>query len=246
MSIVKKPIFIIALAILILVLIPGLADEESEILETNDHLLYRIENNTAVITGYTGDEKVLVIPTRIDDYDVVCIDKRAFISNEKIWTVILPQTVTEIREYAFHQSSLRNIVLPNSIKRIEDGVFSDSHLTSIYLPSSVTEIGDAVFDSCYSLRSVKIDGQIKKIPHLTFFECICLYDVDLPECLEAIEEEAFYFCRELRFIDIPQGVSFIDDTAFFDCKELWDHPVLKDYFGDFSDSDEEDEEYSVD
>ena len=246
MSIVKKPVILIILSIFMLVLIPSLADEQNEIMETNDHLIYRIENNTVVITGYTGDEKVLVIPNRIDDYDVVCIDKRAFIGNEKIWVVILPQTVTEIREYAFHQSSLRNIVLSSSIKRIGDGVFSNSHLTSIYLPSSINEIGNYLFLGCYHLRSVKIEAQIKRIPDSSFFECICLYDVDLPECLEAIEEEAFYFCKELRFIDIPQGVSFIDDTAFFDCKELWDHPVLKDYFGDFSDSDEEDEEYSVD
>ena len=64
----------------------------------------------------------------------------------------------------------------------------------------------------------------------------------LPDTLEAIEEEAFYFCRELRFINIPKVVSFIDDSAFYDCKELWDHPILKDYTGDYSDYDEYDEE----
>ena len=208
----------------------------------SNHLLYRIENNTVIITGYTGNDKVLVIPCQIDDRDVVCIDEMAFTKNEEIWAVILPQTVTEIRAYAFHYSGLREIVLPKSLQCIGNGAFSNSHLTSIYLPPSVTKIGSNVFASCFSLRSVKIDAPIQRIPYRTFFECICLYDVALPDTLEAIEEEAFYFCRELRFINIPKVVSFIDDSAFYDCKELWDHPILKNYTGDYSDYDEYDEE----
>ena len=200
--------------------------------EAGNHLLYRIEDHTAIITGYDGDEKVLVIPDKIDDCDVVCIDERAFAGNEGIWTVILPQTVTEIHDYAFHHSGLREIVLPDSLMRIGDGAFSYSHVTSVYLPSSVAEIGDSVFHSCSSLRSVRIDAPIQRIPYRTFFECICLYDVELPDVLETIEEEAFYFCIELRFIDIPESVRSIDDTAFYDCKELWDHPTLKEYIGD--------------
>ena len=236
-------VFLTIFAVLILSCIPCIVNASNE---TSNHLLYRIENHTVVITGYNGDEKILTIPRQIDSYDVVCIDELAFAKNEKIWAVILPQTVTEIRGYAFHDSGIREIVLPQSLLRIGDGAFSNSHLTSIYLPPSVTEIGSAVFASCFNLRSVKIDGSIQRIPYRTFFENTCLYDVALPDTIEAIEEEAFYFCRELRFIDIPEGVSFIDDSAFYDCNELWDHPILKDYIGDYSDHDEYDEELCSD
>lgn len=223
--------FLFALAVPMLSWFPCMADELSCSKETNSHLLYRIENNNAFITGYTGNEEVLIIPSQIGDYNVLCIDKLAFANNDKIWTVILPETVTEIREYAFHQSSIRNIILPNSLQSIRDGAFSDSRLTSVYLPTSVTEMGVSVFDSCFFLRSVKIDAHIKEIPYRSFFECICLFDVELSDSIEAIGEEAFYFCKELFFIDIPQNVHLIDDTAFFGCEELCNHPLLKEYIG---------------
>ena len=91
MNNIKSQIFLTIFLVLILSCVPCLVNASDE---TSSHLLYRIENHTAVITGYTGDEKILTIPSQIDGCDVVCIDELAFAKNEKIWAVILPQTVT--------------------------------------------------------------------------------------------------------------------------------------------------------
>ena len=109
----KFNVFLTIFVVLILSCFPCSVNASNGI---SNHLLYRIENNTVIITGYTGNDKVLVIPCQIDDRDVVCIDEMAFTKNEEIWAVILPQTVTEIRAYAFHYSGLREIVLPKSLQ----------------------------------------------------------------------------------------------------------------------------------
>lgn len=190
---------------------------------------YRIENNKSIITSYTGNDQVLFIPKQLNGYEVVKIDSFAFANNELIWMIILPNSIIEICDYAFHMSSLRSIVLNDSIQYIGVGAFSGSHLTSLYLPPSVMDIGDHICRNCASLRSVRIDANIQTIPKSAFFECINLYDIQLPECLETIETEAFYNCKELEFIVIPKNTSYIDGTAFYDCWNLKDNPVMEDY-----------------
>ena len=190
---------------------------------------YRIENNKAVITNYTGNDKILFIPKQLNGYEVAKIDSFAFANNNLIWTVILSDSIIEIGEYAFYMSSLRNIVLPYSLQYIGVGAFSGSHLTSLYLPPSVTDIGEHICRNCFSLRSVKIEANISILPEGSFFECINLYDVQLPDCLEMIGFEAFYFCIELESIEIPQNTNYIDETAFFDCKMLMNNPAMKEY-----------------
>ena len=57
---------------------------------------YRIENNKAVITNYTGNDKILFIPKQLNGYEVAKIDSFAFAFCVNLTSVIVPASVTKI------------------------------------------------------------------------------------------------------------------------------------------------------
>lgn len=88
----------------------------------------------AIISG-TAETGNIVIPFEIDGCRVVGIAERAFIGNDRITGVMIPQGVTNIGSYAFSLCS---------------------GLVSLEIPSSVVNIGDCAFQGCKELDNIRI------------------------------------------------------------------------------------------
>lgn len=90
----------------------------------------------------------------------VTIGRGAFESARKLRTVILPETLREIKEYAFQYcGSLTELELPNGLLRIGEGAFmSCTGLKSVTIPDSVTAIDTKAFNKCRSLTTVRYTG----------------------------------------------------------------------------------------
>ena len=86
--------------------------------------LYEINGGKATITGYTGDETYIVIPSFIDGYAVEAIGENAFLSSE-VTTVVISEGVKKVDWFAF---------------------YTCPHLSAVTIPSSVTSIGYSAFD----------------------------------------------------------------------------------------------------
>ena len=118
-------------------------------------------------SGWEGKLECLS-PTFIYEDDVLFNkDKSEIVSfrNQKIESYILPDSVTDIGDYAFSHSSLSNIVIPDSVTDIGDYAFSDcSSLTNIIIPNSVTDIGDYAFFYCiYNHRTTKTNQKYPSV-----------------------------------------------------------------------------------
>ena len=106
-----------------------------------------LEDDTVMITGYTGYADALEIPSEIDG-----------------------KKVTSIGDVAFENcDSLTSVTIPDSVTTIGDGAFAwcDS-LTSVTIPDSVTTIGDWAFAWCDSLTSVTIPDSVESIGYQAF------------------------------------------------------------------------------
>ena len=145
---------------------------------------------------------------------------RSFIGG--IEEVEIPDTVTEIGSYAFHNFlELKKINIPNSVTRIgQDAFYYCINLTSITIPNSVTSIGSSAFASCSSLTSIAIPESVTSIESYAFSWCSSLTSITIPESVTDIKEASFSSCSSLTSIKLPNNLISIGSNAFHDCSSL--------------------------
>ena len=117
-------------------------------------------------------------------------------------TVEIPDTVTEIGEYAFYEwKNLENVTMSSNITSIGEGAFcACSNLTNITIPEGVTSIGDFAFSNCDSLTSITIPNSVTSIRSFTFAYCISLTSITIPESVTSIGKCALSSCISLTNI----------------------------------------------
>ena len=89
----------------------------------------------------------------------------------------IPAGTDNICDYAFlGNQNLKNVILPDSVKSIGNGAFSGcSALTSVTIGEKVKSIGVYAFFNCLSLKSVKLSDTITEIGDSAFG---CYYEDD--------------------------------------------------------------------
>lgn len=156
------------------------------------------ENDGITIFKYIGQEKNIILPSKIDGY-----------------------TVTSIADDAFIYESLTQIYVSEGISTIGNNAFACcSSLECVILPSSLRNIGESAFAECTALKSINIPEGISTISYQTFSGCCSLKEVVLPDSLLSIGEDAFRCCESLTNVIIPNCVTHIDKDAFASCSAL--------------------------
>lgn len=97
---------------------------------------------------------------------------------------IIPNSVTSIGQYAFHEIRLTSITIPNSVRSIGSWAFhSCRSLTSISIPNGVTSIDVAAFYGCERLTSITIPNSVTEIRQSAFYNCsadVICYATNVP------------------------------------------------------------------
>ena len=97
------------------------ASQTTEAIDSNgkDFEYEYLDDGTIEITGYTGKEKVLTIPTTIHGVPVTSLGEWAFAFDSHIKTLIVPEGVTNIAANVFScGGDLEVLVLPSTLANI--------------------------------------------------------------------------------------------------------------------------------
>jgi hypothetical protein len=182
---------------------------------------YEVTNGTITITGYNGPGGVVVIPSAVNGVPVVGIGDNAFLNCTRLAGVTIPNSVTNIGEYAFSGCSLTGVTVPNSVTSLGDGAFdSCTRLTAVTIPNSVTSIGDNAFSWCSSLTSVTLPSGVTSIGDSAFYDCTGLTSVTIPNSVTTIGDSVFCWCTSLTSVTMGSGVTSIGDRVFSWCTSL--------------------------
>ena len=200
-----KHIYLFLITLLLGVLLFACAGAE----KMGDYEYELMDDGTATITRYNGNETELVIPAEIDGHGVTGIANGAFFENRDLMSVIIPDGMMSIGDGAF---------------------FSCYHLTSVTIPDTVISIGNRAFESC-SLTSVDIPDSVVSIGYLAFAVCSNLTNVSIPDSVTTIGINPFLDCRKMMSIQtLPDHsiLASIDGVLFSKMdKQLICYPCAK-------------------
>lgn len=203
------------------------------------------------ITGYTGEKNEIIVPEAIngttvkgvaeyafyDDFDPAEMEEsqQAWDRSEHLLGIVLPNTVTEIEDYAFFSFILSYVSAPGlkvigeaglstplvylnapNIERIEDLGLNYSNLTELDLPK-LTYAGYASFSENKYLAKAKMPS-LNSVPDSAFNNCSRLEEVELDSAVE-LESSAFENCWLLRDVYVPD-VEIMGDMGFAYCDNL--------------------------
>lgn len=170
----------------------------------------------------------LIIPEQVRGYTVTSIrgrwlqegDGAAFFNCTGLTSVIIPNSVTAIGDYAFYGcTGLTSVVIPNSVTLIGDHAFSDcTNLTSIAIPNSITHLG-----ATYNWSIIDMDGHYYSGTDYLgyiFQNCRNLTSITIPNSVTYIGDGTFSGCSGLTSITIPASVDTIRDKAFENCSNI--------------------------
>lgn len=204
---------------------------------TDNGLKYTIADGVATITGYeTKPTGQLIIPFEIEGCPVRAIEAWALADCNKITAVILPDSITEIGNYAFHRCyALTSVVLPSNVVSIGYGSFSYCiELSNIsVIPESTTYIGEGAFSST-ALEEIavndsntaycSVDGVLfnKEKTILYQYPSGRSGEYTIPNGVTRIANLAFAGSENLTAVHFPHSVTSIGEDAFLWCSSLRD------------------------
>ena len=187
-----------------------------------DNYLFYIHNGKNYLISYVGTDTDLVLPESFNG-ETYEIHDYAFYHNFNVLSVVIPDNVTGIGDYAFSMCHGLEIVnIGNGVTYIGDRAFYGCvAINSMIIPNGVESIGSHAFDNCYNMTSVVIGNNVKVIGDRAFYYCSALKTVRLGKNVTTIGGGAFGNCSGLESIVIPDTVTSIGDGAFWGCSSMW-------------------------
>lgn len=187
---------------------------------TYEGFTYTVSDNKITITGYTGSEVDITIPSEIEGKPVTRIGNSAF-KDKNIENVVISGNVTDIESSAFYGSGLISVTIPESVTRIATQAFRDcKSLEILVMEATLSTYGTQMFFNCIKLDNVVLPEGWKSIPGQMFTLCSSLTNITIPESVTKIDNYAFDRCEKLVGIEIPSNVTTIGNCAFEECVKL--------------------------
>lgn len=204
-------------------------------------LYYTKTDNEIALTGFEYGSIALEIPAQIDGMDVVKIGDNAFLSDDLLTEIVLPESVKEVGMKAFSDcKKLKEVYYKGEPDSIEADKSAFDGSPASYIDDNTPDPdtyfcggeflyteneGELTITGFIPRISIELPNEIDGCPvteletNLFLNETI-IYDITLPQHLRRISNAAFQGCTGLEKVLIPESLAEIGDHAFYNCKKL--------------------------
>ena len=192
---------------------------EAVTLTEEDMVVVPIDDTTAMLQSYSGEAESIIIPEEINGRKITVIGKQAFMNEEQLKSIVIPDTVIEIGEQAFlNCDNLDYVVMSRNVEKIEEYAFLGPNYYEIELPDTLKELGQSALADC-KYTGLIIPKGLEKTGVATF-SATNIESLIIPSNINVIELDAFRGCKLLKTVTIEEGVEVIEKGAFRDCEML--------------------------
>lgn len=182
------------------------SDLQASYKECGDYWYRVLEDDTAEIIYYSGEDYDVIIPETLDGFTVTSIGSR----NEG-------GIISRPFEYRYDVCS---VVIPDTVNNIGDSVFSFCYmLENITIPDTVTSIGRNAFKGTKWLKNRQSENPLVIVNNILVDGRTCVGNVIIPDTVTDIVEEAFHYNENITSVYLP-NISCIKCATFEDCNNL--------------------------
>ena len=181
----------------------------------------KIEDNSSIqIVGYTGNEKEVSVPSRINSLSVISIGVGAFEGNSTMESIDLHSDIVEICEGAFKDcTALKEIKDADAVAEIGAGAFEGcTSLAEFTIPDTVTLIPERCFAGCTALTEIEVHKNLKNVAKDALVGSG--YENEQKEGALALGRVLYSFKGNPKTVEIPEEISLIEAGAFLGCESL--------------------------
>ena len=194
---------------------------------------YTIENAQVTVTGLSGTEWDIMLPTAIQGMPVTAIADHAF-EGSALRSIDLG-AVSAVGSYAFRNcGSLTEVQIPDTVTRIGEGAFTGCvRLCTFRLGAGVKSIAKDLFEGCSALSAIFVaetNQQLKSENGVVFSkdgktlirypQGSAVSEYTIPNGVESISPYAFQNCAALKLIILPDTLTDVGEGAFMNCTAL--------------------------
>lgn len=179
-------------------------------------------NDMYICYGFSIEPSTIVEHLTIRENTISFYDQ-AFENSLLLNEVILPDSVINISNGCFANSSLENINCPNQLVEIERFAFNNSKISSFNFAnaaSTLLYLREAAFSKCLFLYNVDLSSlSIEYLDDYLFSETN-LHTIILPANIIGIRQYCFYGCNYLVSFSGPSTLRYVDKYALSNCNLL--------------------------
>lgn len=121
------------------------------------------------------------------------LEEGVFSNNIHLTHVEIPNTITEIGDFAFSGDRIASLEIPKSVTKIGRAAFKLHRMTELTVPGNVKEIGDSAFEGTYkgiTMKKLTLEEGIETIGSLAF-RMGYLEEVEIPNSVKSMAADVF-------------------------------------------------------
>ncbi len=229
-------VFLMLLSIFSVSSISVSADESGLTFNGFTYDIYTFENETSVtITDYTGNDKVLVVPAKIDGIPVKTVYTTA--ANDTVEEITFEEGIRELGHMALYEwTALKTVNLPSSLEMLGQSAITHApNIENVFAADGgeyFRSIDGVLYEKLYVWQTNENGEPDFNLPTIPAGYSLRIYPwaktdskytvVDKIDDFDVIEisERAFYSAKNLECIYLPESIDKIHYAAFSGCKNL--------------------------